>query len=155
MGMVQWVYYGSRFVDQDSKANRIMKIYTILCLFLMASCNAVQPTADLPKLGESNWKLIAIEQRPVSYGDRAYLKFDEKEEKISGKAACNTFSSDYEMSGRKLSFSGLSSTKMYCEGIMDDENQIITQLKKTSRYEVKADMLYFYAEDKLVLKFKR
>ena len=132
-----------------------MKLYSILCVLFLASCHVVQPTADLPKLGESNWKLVAIEQKPVSYGDRAYLQFDEKENKISGKAACNTFTSDYEMAGQKIAFKGISSTKMYCEGIMDDENQIMTQLQKISRYEVKSDKLYFYDEGKVLLTFKR
>jgi len=132
-----------------------MRIFFLLCLFALASCNAVQHTSDIPKLGESNWKLIAIEQKPVNFGDRAYLKFDEKENKVSGKAVCNSFSSDYEMVGQKITFSGINSTKMYCEGIMDDENQIITQLQKTSRHEVKSDKLYFYDEGKVVLTFKR
>ena len=132
-----------------------MKIYLLLCLFALASCNAVQHTADIPMLGESNWKLVAIEQKPVNFGDRAFLKFDEKKNKVSGKAVCNSFSSDYEMAGQKITFSGINSTEMYCEGIMDDENQIITQLQKFNRYEVKSDKLYFFAEEKLVLTFKR
>ncbi len=152
--MVKRIYYGSTFVEDSIKLN-IMKLYLLLCMVSLAACNAIQPTADLPKLGESNWKLIAIEKRPVNYGDRAFIKFDEKENKISGKAACNSFFSEYEMIGQKITFSGIGSTKMYCEGIMDDENQIITQLQKTSRYEVKADMLYLYSGDKLGLTFKR
>lgn len=132
-----------------------MKLYSLLCIFTLTACNAIQPAADLPKLGESNWKLIAIEQRPVNFGDRAFLKFDEKENKVSGKAVCNSFFSEYEMTGQKIKFDAIGSTKMYCEGIMDDEHQIITQLQNISRYEVKSDMLYLYAEHKLALTFKR
>lgn len=132
-----------------------MKLYLLLCLVSLTACKAMQPDADVPKLGESNWKLIAIEQKPVNYGDRAFLKFDEKENKISGKAACNSFSSEYEMIGQKIKFADISTTKMYCEGIMDDENQIITQLQKITKYEVKSDMLYFYAGDRLGLTFRR
>lgn len=132
-----------------------MKIHLILCLIVLAGCNVIHPTADHPKLGESTWKLVAIEQKPVNYGEKAFIKFDEKENKISGKAACNSFSSEYEMAGQKISFKGITSTKMYCEGIMDEENQIITRLQKISRYEVKSDNLYFYDEGKVMLKFKR
>ncbi len=152
--MVKWIYYGSTFVASSIKLN-IMKLYLLLFLVSLSACSAMQPNSDLPKLGESNWKLIAIEQKPVNYGDRAFIKFDEKENKISGKAACNSFSSEYEMIGQKITFTGIGSTKMYCEGIMDDENQIITQLQKTTRYEVKSDMLYLYAGDKLGLTFRR
>jgi len=124
-------------------------------MITFVSCSALQPTADLPKLGSSNWKLVSIEHKPVNYGDRAFLKFDEKESKVSGKAVCNSFSSGYEMIGKKITFDAIGSTKMYCEGIMNDEHQIISQLQKTSRYEVKSDMLYFYSGEKLVLTFKR
>jgi heat shock protein HslJ len=132
-----------------------MKPYVLILLISLASCTAMQPKADLPRLGESSWKLMSIEKKPVNYGDRAFLKFDEKENKISGKAACNSFFAEYEMIGQKITFSALGSTKMYCEGIMDDENQIITHLQKTTRYEVKSDMLYLYAGDMLALTYKR
>lgn len=154
MGLVERVYYGSTFVAYSIKLYN-MKLYLLLCLVSLAACTAMQPETDLPKLGESNWKLIAVEQRPVDYGDRAFIKFDEKENKVSGKAACNSFFSEYEMIGQKITFTEIGSTKMYCEGIMDGENQIITQLQKTTRYEVKADKLYLYAGDKLGLTFKR
>lgn len=132
-----------------------MKPYLLLCLFLITSCSALKPNSDLPKLGESVWNLTAIEQRPVNFDGRAFIKFDEKENKISGKALCNSYFSDYEMIGQKITFSSVGSTKMYCEGMMDEENQIITQLQKTKRYEVKSDFLYFYSGEKVVLTFKR
>jgi heat shock protein HslJ len=132
-----------------------MKPYLLLCLFLITSCSALKPNSDLPKLGESVWNLTAIEQRPVNFDGRAFIKFNEKENRISGKALCNSYFSDYEMIGQKITFSSVGSTKMYCEGMMDEENQIITQLQKTKRYEVKSDFLYFYSGEKVVLTFKR
>ncbi len=126
-----------------------------VAIVFLSSCKALEPDADLPKLGESVWKLTAINQKPASYGDAAFIKFDEKENKISGKAVCNSIFSDYEMIKQKVTFTEIGSTKMYCEGKMDDENQIITNLQKTTRYEVKADFLYLYAGEILVLTFKR
>lgn len=155
MGLVQRIYYGSTFVAFIISNLNSMKLYLLLCIVSLSACTAVQPTSDLPKLGESTWKLIAIAHRPVNFGDRAFLKFDEKENKISGKAVCNSFFSDYEMIGQKITFPAIGSTKMYCEGIMDDENRIITALQNVKRYEVKSDFLYFYASDALLLTFKR
>lgn len=132
-----------------------MKPYIFLWLTVLTACTAIRSTSDLPKLSESTWKLSAIEQRAVNFDGRATIKFDEKEGKISGKAVCNSYFSDYEMIGQKISFTGIGSTKMYCEGVMDDENQIISNLQKVSRYEVKADFLYLYAGDSLVLTFRR
>lgn len=132
-----------------------MKYLLILSAFLLSGCSALQPSSDIPQLGQSVWNLTAIEQKPVDFKGRAFIKFDEKESKSNGKALCNSFFSEYEMVRNMISFSGIGSTKMYCEGMMDEENQIISGLQKTNRYEVKADFLYLYAHDKLVLTFKR
>ncbi|MEJ7778581.1 MAG: META domain-containing protein [Daejeonella sp.] len=132
-----------------------MRPHLLLCLLVLSGCSAINSSADLPRLGESTWNLTAIEQRPVNFNGRAFIKFDEKESKISGKALCNSYFSEYEMIGKKVTFSSVGSTKMYCEGMMDEENQIITNLQKTKRYDVKSDFLYFYAGEKLVLTFKR
>ncbi|MGV3684874.1 MAG: META domain-containing protein [Daejeonella sp.] len=132
-----------------------MKICLLSLFVLLASCTAMHPKSDDPKLGESDWKLTSILKRPVNYGDRAFLKFDEKENKVSGKAACNSFFAEYEMIGQKITFTRVGSTKMYCEGIMDDENRIISELQKVTRYEVKANALYLYAGDTLALTYKR
>lgn len=132
-----------------------MKYLLSISIFLFTACTALQPDSDIPKLGESAWNLIAINQKPVNFGERAFIKFDEKESKLSGKALCNSFFSEYEMIKQKITFSDIGSTKMYCEGMMDEENQIITNLQKTTRYEVKSDFLYFYSGERLVLTFKR
>ena len=134
-----------------------MKPYLLIILgfLFLAACTAVRPAADLEKLGDTIWTLTAIDQKPVNLDGRAFLNFDEKENKISGKALCNSFFAEYEMIGHKITFSSIGSTKMYCEGMMDEESQIITNLQSTTRYEVKQNFLYLYAEDKLVLTYKR
>ena len=130
-------------------------IFLFISVSLLMSCTAIRSGSDLPRLGESVWNLTAINQKSVNFKDKAFIKFDEKENKASGKALCNSFFSEYEMIRNKISFIGVGSTKMYCEGMMDEENQIITNLQKTSRYEVKLDFLYLYSGDRLVLTFKR
>ncbi len=132
-----------------------MKYVSILFIFLITACTAVRSASDEERLGETAWNLVAVEQRPVNYDGRAFIKFDEKERKISGKAVCNSYFADYEMIGQKITFSPVGSTKMYCEGVMDAENAIITNLQRTTRYEVKADFLYLYSDNLLVLTFKR
>lgn len=132
-----------------------MRSYLFFALVLLSACTAVKPGADLSRLGGSDWRLTAIEQRAVNFGDRAFLKFDEKENRISGRAVCNSFFSSYKMEGDKISFSPIGSTKMYCEGSMEDEDQIISGLQNTDRYEIRSDLLYLYAGDKVVLTFKR
>lgn len=133
----------------------IPKLYLLSFLLVLASCTAFQPIADMPKLGEFDWKLISVLHRPVKYGDSAFLKFDETENKVIGKATCNSFTAEYQRAGQKISFTRVGSTKIYCEGYMDDENRIIAQLRKTTSYKIEANMLYLYAGGKLVLRYKR
>jgi heat shock protein HslJ len=124
--------------------------------FLISSCAILKPASDQPRWRESVWNLTAIDQRQVNFGDKAFIKFDVKKNKISGKTLCNTFTSDYEMfTMQRIVISDISSTKMYCEGMMDEENKILTNLQKTKRYDVKADFLYLYADNGPILTFKR
>lgn len=132
-----------------------MKCFLFIQIILLTSCAAVQPGSDIPKLGESVWKLTAIAQKPVNFGDKVFINFDEKENKASGKAGCNSFFSEYELIRNKISFGSIGSTKMYCEGMMDEENQIVSGLQKTKSFEVKSDFLYLYAGQELLLTFKR
>jgi heat shock protein HslJ len=160
VGLGQWFCCGATFVD-DYKTEikpypvKRMRSFLLAVSLFLCSCTALKPEADLPTFGESVWNLTAIEQRPVNFKGRAYMQFDEKDNKVSGKAVCNSFFSEYEILRQKITFTDLGSTKMYCEGMMDEENQIITNLQKTTRYEIKAGFLYLYAQERLVLTFKR
>ena len=108
------------------------------------------------KLDGQHWELTAINQRPVNSGGKAYLEFDEKDLKVKGKAFCNSVSGDYELMGKdQLTFQEVVSTKMFCDGLMDQENQMVTNLQNVRRYEIKNGMLYLYSTDQLLLTFKK
>ena len=128
----------------------------VLLSFLMCtSCEVLKSDTDSPKLSNTKWTLHSIKERVVNLGDKAYLNFDEKNNRISGKAACNSFSGEYAIVKQTIKFESIGSTKMYCEGLMDKENEIITALNDARRYEIKANMLYLYSTDQLLLTFKR
>jgi heat shock protein HslJ len=133
--------------------------YRYLLLLLpvwFSSCAVLDNDADRPVLGDTKWILTAMEGRVYNLGDRTMLEFDTKERKITGKAACNGFSGEYEpLTDNRLSFVNIVSTKMFCDGVMDIENQMLTNLGKVKRYEIKADKLYLYGEANLLLTFKR
>ncbi|NEU06829.1 META domain-containing protein [Flavihumibacter sp. R14] len=134
---------------------RSLQLFTFFILAILSGCSIINEQADLPNLSDTQWKLMAIEQNPVNLGDNATLKFDEKENKISGIAACNNFNAGYEMIRTAITFDNVITTKKYCEGKMDEENKIITNLQSVTRYDVKANMLYFYSKERLVLTYKR
>ena len=134
---------------------RRLQLCALVLIGIFSGCAIVNPQADHANLGQTPWKLMSIGETPVNLGESAILNFDEEENKISGIAACNSFSAGYEMIKKAITFEDLITTKKYCEGKMDEENQIVTGLQNVTRYEVKANMLYFYSKEKLVLTYKR
>ena len=134
---------------------KILQLFSLIILGLVSGCSIMNQKADVANLGDTPWKLISINQNPISLGDAAILTFDEKESKVSGTAACNSFNAGYEMIKMTIKFESVITTKKYCEGKMDEENQIITNLQNVTRYDVKADKLYFYGKDQLLLTYKR
>lgn len=130
-------------------------VLVLLTFILFTSCEVLKSESDSPKINNTKWTLHSIKERVVNLGDKAYLNFEEKNNRIAGKAACNTFFGDYTIVKQTIKFEGVGSTKLYCEGLMDEENEILTALNTTRRYEIKADMLYLYSTDELLLIFKR
>ena len=59
------------------------------------------------------------------------------------------------MGDNQLVFQEITSTKMYCEGVMDLENKMITNLQNTKRFEIKNGMLYLLNSDEVILSFKK
>ncbi|WP_026898147.1 META domain-containing protein [Daejeonella oryzae] len=127
----------------------------IVACIILSSCSIMNQQADRQNLGESTWKLIAIKQNRENLGDKAILKFDVKKNEVSGVAACNSFTGEIETIRNLITFADIASTKMYCEGKMDEEIQILSNLEKVSRFEVKSDILYLYSKDELLLTYKR
>lgn len=134
---------------------RIIQLFGMLSLAALSGCSILNQTSDDAKLGETTWKLISITGTPVSLGGNAVIEFDEKDSKVSGIAACNSFVAGYEMLRNTIKFESIITTKKYCEGKMDEEGKIISNLQKVTHYDVKADKLYFYGKQQLLLIYKR
>ena len=133
-----------------------MKTFVFLsfCLFMIYACQVLKESADNPNLEGSIWKLVAINEKPyIRANNTAFIKFDD--DKITGKAGCNTFGGGIEQIRNQIAFEEIITTKMFCEGLMDEENNILSNLQKVKRYEVKADMLYLYDLDRLLLTYRR
>lgn len=121
----------------------------------MGSCNAIQPQQAPLKLDGQRWTLTAINHKPISSNGRAYLEFEDNLD-VKGKAFCNSISGGYELMGKdQLTFQEMVSTKMFCDGVMNLENEMMTNLQNVRRYEIKNGMLYLYGSDAILLTFKK
>ena len=131
-----------------------MKSFHIIfaLLFLSASCKILSPKKDDISFSSTKWTITQLNQKPFPTDKNVYVIFDEKDEKLSGKAACNSFSGklEREPSG-KIVIEDLVSTKKYCEGLMDQENQIMTALPLINTYEIKGGILHLFSGQELVM----
>ena len=65
----------------------------------------------------------------------------------SGTAGCNTYSGAYELSGTSISIGPLATTRMACPeppGVMDQENQYLTELQQVEAYSIQSDGLQMF-----------
>lgn len=92
------------------------------------------------------------------------MLFDLKEDilnfengKVTGNLGCNDFSSDYIRNGKKINFSPVISTKMFCEGRMDPEKALFRSLANTKSMKKnrKGEISFLSAEGKELLRIKK
>lgn len=134
----------------------IMRYFLPVIMFaLFSSCNALKPEEATLKLDGQRWTLTAIKHKPINGGGNAYLEFQDNLD-VKGKAFCNSINAEYELMGKdQLTFSDIVSTKMFCDGVMNLENEMITHLQAVKRYEIKNGMLYLHDSESLLLTFKK
>lgn len=131
-------------------------LLSILVISFFSGCNVLSPEKAPLKLDGPEWQLTMIDHKNVIANGRAYLVFDGKDLEVKGKAFCNSISADYERMGdSQIVFQEIVSTKMYCDGVMDLENQMVTNLRKVKRFEIRNGMLYLSDSDKVLLTFKK
>jgi len=93
----------------------------VIALLILTACSSAGP--DIA--GE--WKL-------VSYGDAANptpaiptvdtsIKFEDGQ--LGGNVGCNSFGGTYELSGDKITFTGIMSTLMFCEETSAQEQGVL------------------------------
>lgn len=100
-----------------------------------------------------------------SYGEQGNLRaviedteitavFDSTEGKVSGSAGCNNYFTSYEIKNNELSIiSPIGSTQMYCEGLMDQEQQYLAILEGAETFQVQDSQLRISSSGNQVLIF--
>ena len=114
-----------------------MKKYVPLLLifvFVFSACSS-QPTAL-----DGDWKLIAYgpaeSMTPAVTDVEATLTFG-NDGTITGNDGCNSIGGKYEVEGKKITFSDLTSTLMACDDARMNQEGAFTQvLNGTAEYEI-------------------
>lgn len=71
------------------------------------------------------------------------LTFDEKRKELRGNAGCNRFSAQFERNGNKITFGEPVGTRMFCEGKMEREKQVIEILQNIAEVRENEKNLVF------------
>ncbi len=88
--------------------------------------------------------------------DNILFRFDSIRNELAGNAGCNRFVASYNHSNEKINFQPAASTKMYCEGKMDREKEIIDILPSvTTIIRQENEIILFSDEKELLLKLKQ
>ena len=109
---------------------------------------------------QTNWTLQSYTDVtgihiPVISGSNVTARFD-RDGRVTGTAGCNGNSAAFETLDYSINISGISSTKMFCQGpgVMEQESAFLTDLTRVSLFRVSESSLKFYdAAGKTVLVF--
>lgn len=108
----------------------------LIALPLLASCSTASDASM--QLAASRWSFAAIDgQPPVS--SRAALTIGTN--RIGANVGCNGLGGDLKISRNKLVTTGMISTMMYCDGVMEQERAVGALLGASPDYLVKGDTL--------------
>ena len=140
-----------------------MRSILIFLLVILTSCGSNQERADnigefetrIPGKLHGNYLLSELRNENVR-GEDISFRFDSIKSEVAGNAGCNRFNSAYRHSETTITFQPAISTKMYCEGKMEREKEIIDILQEISEViRQNEDLLMLSAENEVLLKLKK
>jgi heat shock protein HslJ len=135
----------------------IIPSFTLLALVLSAGCTSTVPP---PELTGSSWVLVSyLDQEsnlvPIPPGIQASVTF-RNDGQVLGNSGCNDFSATYQVDGGLMTIENIVSTEKGCpspKGVMDFEQQFLSLLSDTTRYNIDENglTLSHYDERKLMV----
>jgi heat shock protein HslJ len=139
---------------------KIILSLTLFCSVLI-SCNSVK-TASVQKAAlQGAWELNYISGPRIAFeglypNDAPIITFDLKENRVSGKNSCNSYSGTLNADESKINFKQpMMVTKMFCPG--EGENVYMNTLQKIDSYSVSEDgkTLNFIMGDIVMMRFEK
>lgn len=125
-------------------------------IFFSAFVMNKEATRQLLPLYDSKWELkkIHVADSVEVVSGKAFIKFNQEKKSAGGNGGCNVFGSNAIVSGNRVSFTNIFSTKMYCEGVQQTEDAFFKQLQNVNRYVIMGKVLFLYSDKKILLEFE-
>jgi heat shock protein HslJ len=118
---------------------------------------APAPAAPTAALEGTEWRLVDIGGQPAPAGADTTrhpgFTLIAEGRKVQGSAGCNRMKGTYQLSGEKLKFGPLATTRMACPA-MQTETAFLKALEATTRYEVSGSSLTLYGADTAVARLE-
>lgn len=160
-------YRQTILVKENPPKNPMVKqvepIYTLIEVVKKELIFTPEKVAQIPAAQESNldkkWILRKMKDTDSTTtlidDDGVYMELKTYENKVTGKAPCNTFvgglTTDKDSTFQVVA---IANTKMYCEHNMKFESLFFTLLQNAERFEIVDHKLYLYKGKRLLLVFE-
>ena len=109
-------------------------------------------------LTNTYWRPVEIAGNPLTTAAdqrEPHLILVPAENKLRGFAGCNQFLGRYEVNENSVRFTSVATTRKYCEGAMDQEQEFLRALETTTSYKIVGEALDLYdADSKLLARFE-
>lgn len=127
------------------------KIYKIVLALAVTGVAAIAATAQTSISGYK-WDLVEMNGESVG-ATRAFIEFSEDRRNVSGSAGCNRMFGGVRIGRGAMRFSGIGTTRMFCDGQMEAEAEFLDAMKDVTRFRHRGDSLTLFAGNREVLKF--
>ena len=133
----------------------IFAFYVLFATLVMTGCKCTKGTVSKDALVSSGWVLSAM-----NGNNTLKSKFPNKlpnitftaDNKVSGNGGCNQYGGSYTVDADgKLGLGQMMSTKMFCQGVAEDE--YMKNLSKADKAKIEDKNLVLYSGDEVVLVF--
>jgi putative lipoprotein len=104
-------------------------------------------------LTDSQWTLAEVNGKtPENQTPQAYIKLDQKMQRVEGSGGCNRLMGSYQLDGSKLHFKEVGTTMMACDGdVMSQERAFLAALSAAESYRIHGTTLTLLGKDGKVL----
>lgn len=116
----------------------------LLILTLLSSCD--EPPFDPAAVEGNDWELVSYQltggETVPAHTERASTLMM-KEGQLSGSTGCNRMNGSYTMEEQTLTVGPLMTTKMACQGMMKQENAVLSIIQATPELSMDKEQLIF------------
>ena len=95
--------------------------------------------ADPVELENTHWKLTCLRGRAVVVGEgqgEPHLVLRPERHQANGSGGCNRLFGGYRLEGRRISFSGIATTRMSCPAGMEIEGEFLRALAEAETWKI-------------------